>query len=102
MTEFEGRWMKKQSLVYVHGLLAQIRRNLRQNGDVPADAYQEYDQQSVSPMSVHRRKGAHREAIGLLGKGIRRTIAHQRGGDSPESDSAGLPADVDDWELPSS
>lgn len=94
--------MNKQSLVYVHGLLAQIRQNLQRHGDVPSDVYREYDEQNVSPMSIHRRKGAHREAIGLLGTGIRRTITYQRGEDLRESESDDLPANVDDWELPNS
>ncbi|WP_306053461.1 UPF0058 family protein [Natronococcus wangiae] len=92
--------MKKQSLVYMHGLLVQIRNELRDCGDVPADAYGEYDERNVSPMSVHRRKGAHGEAIGLLGEGILRTIAHQRDENELEKRERPLPSRVDGWELP--
>lgn len=92
--------MKKQSLVYVHGLLVHIRHELQRCGEIPTDAYREYDEQSVSQLSIHRSKGAHREAIGLLGEGILRTIDHQCDENELTRSDRSLPANVDDWELP--
>ncbi|MFC4439325.1 MULTISPECIES: UPF0058 family protein [Natrialbaceae] len=92
--------MKKQSLVHVHGLLTQIRSELQNCGEVPGDAYRGYEERNVSPMSIHRGKDAHREAIDLLGDGILRTIDHQRDGNEPEKTDLSLPSGVDDWKFP--
>jgi hypothetical protein len=69
--------MRKQSLIHVHTLLIQVHQELQESGDVPAGAFDEYEQFGVWHTSVHRGKDAHIEAIWLLFDGIDETIERQ-------------------------
>lgn len=70
--------MKKQSLVHIHALLENVRRELYQSGNVPDGAFDEYEQFGVRHTSIQRRKDAHREAIWLLLDGIDETLHRQQ------------------------
>lgn len=69
--------MRKQGLLHVHALLHRIRTELQERGDVPADAYAEYDAHGVFPPHLHHRKTEHENAVEYLLTGIDRTIECQ-------------------------
>jgi hypothetical protein len=54
--------MRKQELVYLHGLLREVRDHYeRESGNaIPTP---EYDACDVSPTAIHRSKGAQEEAV---------------------------------------
>lgn len=59
------RNMRKQELVYVHGLLAELREFYEQASGEPIPA-PEYDAMDVKPTSIHRGKPEHEEAVFAL------------------------------------
>lgn len=54
--------MRKQELVYVHGLLAELRRFYEDRTGEPLEA-PEYDALDVRPTSIHMSKPAHERAV---------------------------------------
>jgi hypothetical protein len=57
--------MKKEELVHLHMLLAQMKKFCEQHGlDCDFSKYQELD---ISPFQVHRSKDEHKQAIFVLG-----------------------------------
>jgi hypothetical protein len=57
--------MKKEELVHLHMLLAQLKKFCEQHGlDCDFSKYQELD---ISPFQVHRSKDEHKQAIFVLG-----------------------------------
>lgn len=61
--------MKKQELIHLHGLLAQVQEHYEgQTGeDVDHDKYATL---GVEPTSIHRSKTDHKEAVFALARGI--------------------------------
>ncbi len=61
--------MKKQELIHLHGLLAQVQNHYeKQTGDdVEHDRYVEL---GVQPTSIHKSKTDHKAAVFALAKGI--------------------------------
>jgi hypothetical protein len=61
--------MKKQELIHLHGLLAQVQNHYEQEtGDtVNHDRYTEL---GVQPTSIHKSKTDHKAAVFALAKGI--------------------------------
>lgn len=57
--------MRKQELVYVHGLLAELREFYEQQGHEPIEAL-EYDAMDVKPTSIHKGKPEHEAAVFAL------------------------------------
>jgi hypothetical protein len=57
--------MRKQELVYVHGLLAQLREFYEERAGRPIPA-PEYDAMDVKPTSIHRGKPEHEAAVFAL------------------------------------
>lgn len=57
--------MRKQELVYVHGLLAELREFYEQSSGQPIPA-PEYDAMDVKPTSIHRGKPQHEAAVFAL------------------------------------
>jgi hypothetical protein len=53
--------MKKEELVHLHMLLAQLKRYCEEK-DLDCD-FSEYDKLGISPFQVHRSKEDHKEAI---------------------------------------
>jgi hypothetical protein len=57
--------MKKEELVHLHMLLAQMKKYCEEQGlDCGFDKYKEL---SISPFQVHRSKDEHKQAIFVLG-----------------------------------
>jgi hypothetical protein len=80
--------MKKQELIHLHGLLAEVGNYYeeRENADVPLD---EYDSLGVRPTSIHKSKTDHKAAVFALAGGITSALD-----DEPEEQEA-VPAQAD-------
>ncbi|MEF8774150.1 MAG: UPF0058 family protein [Halobacteriales archaeon] len=61
--------MKKQELIHLHGLLAEVSNHYEQRHDTEL-ALDEYEAQSVRPTSIHKSKTEHKEAVFSLAAGI--------------------------------
>ncbi|GAB3422305.1 UPF0058 family protein [Haloparvum alkalitolerans] len=60
--------MKKQELIHLHGLLAEVRQQCE---DWDEDlALEEYETMGVKPTSIHKSKTDHKAAVFKLAKGI--------------------------------
>jgi len=57
--------MKKEELVHLHLLLAQLKKYCEQN-DVGCD-FAKYNELGISPFQVHRSKEEHKQAVFVLG-----------------------------------
>lgn len=60
--------MKKQELIHLHGLLAEVRKQCEawnENTDLET-----YESLGVKPTSIHRSKTDHKEAVFALADGI--------------------------------
>jgi hypothetical protein len=61
--------MKKQELIHLHGLLAQVQNHYEQEtGD--AVEHDEYATLGVQPTSIHKSKTDHKAAVFALARGI--------------------------------
>lgn len=61
--------MKKQELIHLHGLLAQVQNHYEQEtGDTVE--HDKYVTLGVQPTSIHRSKTDHKAAVFALAKGI--------------------------------
>ena len=61
--------MKKQELIHLHGLLAQVRNHYEQIEGGPVD-HETYTELGVRPTSIHRSKTEHKRAVFALARGI--------------------------------
>ena len=61
--------MKKQELIHIHGLLAEVRAQYEEQNDRTIDL-SEYERVGVKPTSIHHSKTGHQEAIFALIDGI--------------------------------
>ena len=61
--------MKKQELIHLHGLLAQVQNHYEEQtgNDVEHDRY---NRLGVQPTSIHKSKTDHKDAVFALAKGI--------------------------------
>jgi hypothetical protein len=60
--------MKKQELIHLHGLLAEVRNQVEAwDGDVDTSEYQEL---GIQPTSIHKSKTEHKRAVFKLASGI--------------------------------
>ncbi|MDI6811206.1 MAG: UPF0058 family protein [archaeon] len=57
--------MKKEELIHLHMLLAQLKKYCMENG-LDCD-FSKYDDLGISPFQVHRSKEEHKRAIFVLG-----------------------------------
>jgi hypothetical protein len=57
--------MKKEELVHLHLLLAQLKKYCEENG-VDCD-FTKYNALGISPFQVHRSKEEHKQAVFVLG-----------------------------------
>jgi hypothetical protein len=64
--------MQKEELIYIHSLLAQVKRHI-EAGHPGAD-FGGYEALRISPAHVHRSKKDHKRAIFTLGEEISRAI----------------------------
>jgi hypothetical protein len=61
--------MKKQELIHLHGLLAQVQNHYEQETGDTVD-HDEYVTLGVQPTSIHRSKTDHKAAVFALARGI--------------------------------
>ena len=61
--------MKKQELIHLHGLLAQVQNHYEQETGDTVD-HDEYATLGVQPTSIHRSKTDHKAAVFALARGI--------------------------------
>jgi len=61
--------MKKQELIHLHGLLAQVQNHYEQETGGTVD-HDEYATLGVQPTSIHRSKTDHKAAVFALARGI--------------------------------
>jgi hypothetical protein len=67
--------MKKQELIHLHGLLAEVS-NYVEECDGPVDLTA-YESQTVRPTSIHKSKTSHKEAVFALMDGLTGTIGEE-------------------------
>jgi len=61
--------MKKQELIHLHGLLAQVQNHYeKETGDTVE--HDKYTELGVQPTSIHKSKTDHKAAVFALAKGI--------------------------------
>jgi hypothetical protein len=61
--------MKKQELIHLHGLLAQVENHFEEETDRTVD-HDEYTELGVQPTSIHKSKTDHKAAVFALARGI--------------------------------
>ena len=61
--------MKKQELIHLHGLLAQVEDHYENETGIDV-AHEEYTSLGVRPTSIHKSKTDHKAAVFALAKGI--------------------------------
>jgi hypothetical protein len=61
--------MKKQELIHLHGLLAEVRKHHEARTGTSAE-YESYDSLGVRPTSIHQSKTDHKAAVFALADGI--------------------------------
>jgi hypothetical protein len=61
--------MKKQELIHLHGLLAEVSNHYERNADGTPNL-EEYETMGVRPTSIHKSKTDHKEAVFALATGI--------------------------------
>ena len=77
--------MKKQELIHLHGLLAEVRSECEAR-DEELDLT-EYEELGVKPTSIHRSKTDHKAAVFKLAGGITSSVAEsERESVAPQAD----------------
>jgi hypothetical protein len=61
--------MKKQELIHLHGLLAQVQTHFEETTGQTVD-HEEYGPLGVQPTSIHKSKTEHKEAVFALARDI--------------------------------
>ena len=61
--------MKKQELIHLHGLLAEVSNHCEMVDDVTIDL-EEYHELGVKPTSIHKSKTDHKDAVFAIATGI--------------------------------
>ena len=61
--------MKKQELIHLHGLLAQVQNHYEEQTGDTVD-HDRYTGLGVQPTSIHKSKTDHKDAVFALAKGI--------------------------------
>lgn len=61
--------MKKQELIHLHGLLAEVCNHYELRSETTVD-HTTYDELGVQPTSIHKSKTDHKEAVFALAMGI--------------------------------
>lgn len=61
--------MKKQELIHLHGLFAEVSNTFEQKTDVTV-TYPEYEELGMQPTSIHRSKTDHKRAVFALASDI--------------------------------
>ena len=61
--------MKKQELIHLHGLLAEVSTHCRATDNLPIDL-EDYHTLGIRPTSIHQSKTDHKRAVFALAEGI--------------------------------
>jgi hypothetical protein len=61
--------MKKQELIHLHGLLAQVQSHYEQECGTTVE-HDEYAELGVQPTSIHKSKTDHKAAVFAIAQGI--------------------------------
>ncbi|WP_433630500.1 UPF0058 family protein [Halomicrococcus sp. NG-SE-24] len=69
--------MKKQELIHLHGLLAEIHEEYETQHREPLDI-SSYKSTGVKPTSIHRSKTAHKEALFALAEDLTDAMEDQQ------------------------
>jgi len=69
--------MKKQELIHLHGLLAEVGDFYEAQTGMKLDL-EAYEGQSVRPTSIHRSKTDHKDAVFALAQGITKEMTEER------------------------
>ena len=69
--------MKKQELIHLHGLLAEVRNHYEEKQGVEVE-HQEYTELGVRPTSIHKSKTDHKGAVFALASGITDEMTEER------------------------
>lgn len=79
--------MKKQELIHLHGLLAEVSNfyEVMEDEDVSHD---EYEELGVRPTSIHKSKTEHKAAVFALAKGVTSAMTSE-----PEQEKVAAQAD---------
>jgi hypothetical protein len=67
--------MKKQELIHLHGLLAEVSNHYEQNAGTPD--FEEYESLGVRPTSIHKSKTDHKAAVFAIATGITSDITEE-------------------------
>jgi len=70
--------MKKQELIHLHGLLAEVRSQCEEWDGEDALDLTEYRRMGVQPTSIHRSKTDHKAAVFKLANGITSSLEEGR------------------------
>jgi len=82
--------MKKQELIHLHGLLAEVSNDFEAySGREPA--LEEYEQLGARPTSIHKSKTDHKAAVFALARGI--TTAMEKADDDDHEEAVPATAD---------
>ncbi len=68
--------MKKQELIHLHGLLAEVCNHYESLADCEVD-HVEYTELGVRPTSIHKSKTDHKAAVFALADGITEGMAEE-------------------------
>jgi len=78
--------MKKQELIHLHGLLAEVSNHCEMANDVTIDL-EAYHELGVKPTSIHKSKTDHKDAVFAIADGITaRLDGKEREAVSPSAD----------------
>jgi hypothetical protein len=78
--------MKKQELIHLHGLLAEVSNHCEMANDVTIDL-EEYHELGIKPTSIHKSKTDHKDAVFAIATGITSQLeAEEREATPPSAD----------------
>jgi hypothetical protein len=82
--------MKKQELIHLHGLLAEVRQQCEawEDTEFDVDSYREL---GVRPTSIHKSKTDHKEAVFELATGITSSVATETSAETGTNPDAVAP-----------
>ena len=79
--------MKKQELIHLHGLLAEVSAHCKSTDDVSIDL-EDYRALGIRPTSIHQSKTDHKRAVFALADGITTSL-----GEAEEREAVAAAAD---------
>ena len=83
--------MRKDELLYLHQLLATVKRDLEERGTIsPADV-DAYESVTVTPVAAYAQKGDHEAAVMALARDLTTAVGPGLGVDGDDSDEQPQP-----------